>query len=55
MRVVNKQDDKTRAAAKRELETSREHTREQAIEKLRKLRHPFPPGFKFDGDEANTR
>ena len=29
--------------------------REAAIEGLRKLRRPLPPGFKFDREEANER
>ena len=44
-----------RVAGKREFEVSRDRTRERALEKLRKLRRPFPPGFKFDRDEANAR
>lgn len=34
--------------------TSKED-REKAIEGLRKLRRPFPPGFKFDREEAHER
>jgi len=44
-----------RVAGKREFEVSRDRSRERALEKLRKLRRPFPPGFKFDRDEANAR
>jgi antitoxin MazE len=44
-----------RVAGKREFEISRDQTRERALKKLRKLRRPFPPGFKFDRDEANAR
>ena len=29
--------------------------RDRALETLRKLRRPFPPGFRFDRDEANAR
>lgn len=29
--------------------------RQAAIERIRKLRRPFPPGFKFDREEANER
>ncbi len=32
-----------------------EQTRESVLEKLRKLRRPFPPEFGFDRDEANAR
>lgn len=42
-------------AGKREFEVSRDRRREEAIEKIRKLRRPLPPGFKFDRDEANAR
>jgi len=42
-------------AGEREFEVSRDRTRERALEKLRKLRRPFPAGFKFDRDEANAR
>jgi antitoxin MazE len=44
-----------RVAGKREFEVSRDQTRERALAKLRKLRRPFPPGFKFDREEANAR
>ena len=44
-----------RVAGTREFEVSRDRTRERALENLRKLRRPFPPGFKFDRDEANAR
>lgn len=40
---------------KREFEVDRDRRREQAIEKIRKLRRPLPPGFKFDREEANAR
>jgi len=29
--------------------------REEAIESLRRLARPLPPGFKFDREEANER
>ena len=29
--------------------------RQRALENLRKLSRPFPPGFVFDRDEANER
>jgi antitoxin MazE len=44
-----------RIAGDRQFEVSRDQTRERALAKLRKLRRPFPPGFKFDRDEANAR
>ena len=42
-------------AGKRDFEVSRDRRRENAIEKIRKLRRPLPPGFKFDREEANAR
>jgi len=42
-------------AGKREFEVSRDRRREEAIERIRKLRRPLPPGFKFDREEANAR
>ena len=42
-------------AGSRELEVSRDESRKRALENLRKLRRPFPPGFKFDRDEIYDR
>lgn len=42
-------------AGAREFEISRDPTREAALEQLRKLRRPLPPGFKFDRIEAHER
>lgn len=44
-----------RVAGKRTFEASRDLSRERALERLRKLRRPFPPGFIFDREEANER
>jgi antitoxin MazE len=44
-----------RVVGKREFEVSRDRSRERALENLRKLRRPFPPGFVFDREEANER
>ncbi|MBB6143500.1 antitoxin MazE [Silvibacterium bohemicum] len=44
-----------RVAGEREFEVSRDETRERALAKLRELRRPFPPDFKFDREEANAR
>ena len=44
-----------RVAGKREFEVSRDQGRQRALENLRKLRRPFPPGFVFDREEANER
>ena len=40
---------------KRDFEVARDRSREKAIETIRRLARPFPPGFKFDRDEANKR
>lgn len=32
-----------------------DQSRERALERIRKLRKPLPPGFRFDRDDANTR
>jgi antitoxin MazE len=39
----------------RHLEVGHDRSREEAMKKLRALRRPLPPGFKFDRDEANER
>ncbi len=44
-----------RVAGTRRFEVSRDRSREEAIERLRKLRRPMPPGFKFDREEAHAR
>ena len=36
-------------------EVQRDMSRLRAIEELRALRRPAPPGFKFDREEANAR
>ena len=40
---------------KRTLEPSSEIAREEALKRLRALRVPFPPDWKFDREEANAR
>ena len=42
-------------AGKRSLEVERKMTREEALEIMRSLRRPLPPGYKFDRQEANER
>ena len=42
-------------AGTRRFEVSRDRKREQALARLRALRRPLPPGFKFDREEANER
>lgn len=42
-------------AGKREFEVARDLSRQKAIEGLRRLSRPLPPGFKFDREEAHAR
>jgi antitoxin MazE len=42
-------------AGTRHLEVARDRSREEALESIRRLARPFPPGFKFDREEANER
>jgi antitoxin MazE len=42
-------------AGTRDFRVARDRTREKALEVLRRLARPFPPGFKFDREEANER
>jgi antitoxin MazE len=44
-----------RVAGKRAFEVSRDQSRRRAVENLRRLRRPFPPGFVFDREEAHER
>lgn len=44
-----------RIAGKREFKVARDRSREKALESLRRLARPLPPGFKFDRDELNER
>ncbi len=44
-----------RIAGNREFEVSHDQTREKALDRLRRLRRPLPPGFTFGRDEANER
>lgn len=44
-----------RVAGDRAFEVSRDRSRERALARLRRLRRPLPPGFRFDRDEANER
>ena len=39
----------------RNLEVARDRSREEALEEIRRLARPFPPGFKFNREEANER
>jgi len=40
-----------RVAGEKTFEVSRDESRRRALENLRKLRRPFPPGFVFDRDD----
>jgi antitoxin MazE len=42
-------------AGTRQFEVDRDRRREKAMETLRRLARPFPPGWKFDREEANQR
>ena len=44
-----------RIADTRTFEVSRDNSRQAALERIRKLRRPLPPGFTFDREEANER
>lgn len=42
-------------AGDRTFRVARDSSREQALERLRALAWPAPPGFRFNRDEANER
>ncbi len=44
-----------RIAGTREFEVSRDRRREDAVERLRRLRRPLPAGFIFDRNAAHER
>jgi len=44
-----------RIADVREFEVRRDPARQQALDRLRRLRRPLPSGFVFDRAEANVR
>jgi len=44
-----------RLAGTKEFEVGRDKSREEALERLRKLRLPLPPGWKFDRAEVYER
>jgi antitoxin MazE len=44
-----------RVAGTREFHIARDRRTEKALEKIRQLRRPLPPGFTFDRLEANER
>jgi antitoxin MazE len=42
-------------AGSREFLVSRDRRRENAMDTIRRLARPLPPGFKFDREEVNER
>ena len=44
-----------RVAGEREFDVALDRSRERAIERIKALSRPLPPGWKFDRDEANER
>jgi antitoxin MazE len=44
-----------RIAGERAFEVSRDQGVERALERLRRLRRPLPPGFTFNREETNER
>jgi antitoxin MazE len=42
-------------AGKRDFRVARDQSKARALEAIRRLARPFPPGFKFDRDEGNER
>jgi len=44
-----------RIAGQRTFEVKRDRSREKALEVIRRLARPLPPGFTFDREEANQR
>ena len=44
-----------RVAGERKFDIALDRSRERALKRLRALRKPLPPDWKFDRDEANAR
>ena len=42
-------------AGKREFGVARDRSVDKALARIRRLRRPLPPGFRFDRQEANAR
>ncbi len=42
-------------AGKRDFKVARDQSKARALESIRRMARPLPPGFKFDRDEANER
>jgi antitoxin MazE len=43
------------ASSARGFEVSRDHRREEALDRIRAMRVPLPPDYKFDRQDANSR
>ena len=54
-RMVQGDQIEIRIADAKTFEVQRDRSREDALDRLRKLRRPLPSGFVFDRDEANAR
>jgi antitoxin MazE len=50
-----KEGDEIEVAGERNLRVKRDRRREEALERIKALSWPLPPGFKFDRDEAHER
>lgn len=48
-------DVEVRIAGERTFDVARDTSRLRALENIRKLRRPLPPGWHFDREEANAR
>ena len=44
-----------RIAGDREFEVTRDQSKQKALDRLRRLRRPLPPGFTFSREEAHER
>jgi antitoxin MazE len=44
-----------RIAGDREFEVTRDQSARKALDRLRRLRRPLPPGFTFSREDANER
>lgn len=42
-------------AGERRFDVDRDRSRERALVRIRALRQPLPPGWRFDRDDANAR
>jgi len=42
-------------AGERAFDIARDRSRERALDRIKALRKPLPPGWRFDRDDANSR